>query len=158
MSAGAKPVAERAFSAIKRLAEGRTRPRRADRRIPMAGDRTATAREAIPAHPPLDAETLRLTEKGAVFNIGSDNYLVHDRYASSQGPHADVVILHGSDRGCREDRCRVRAVQVRDVERLIRAGCIASRSVTDAAVDHSSADGDDDGQATSTSIGADGHG
>ena len=143
-------MAERAFFAIKRLAEARTRTRRAGRRVRTAGDRTETARVSIPAHPPLDAETLRLTEKGAVFRLGADNYLVHDRYASSHGPHADVVILHGSDGG-RKDRCRVRAVQVRDVERLVRAGCITATPADDAPGDHPTTDGDHDGCPTPTS-------
>jgi hypothetical protein len=151
VSGGAKPFVERAFFTIKRLTEAKTRTRRADRRMRTAGDRIPTARMTIPAHPPLDAETLRLTKKGAVFALGSDNYLVHDRYASSHGPHADVVILHGSgcdDRGVRRS---TRAVQVRDVERLIRAGCIATVSADAAPGDGPTTDGDHGGCPTPTS-------
>lgn len=128
MNGGAKPIVERAYMVMKRLAASSRSAPRTDRRARSRPERHRLE-DRQPAHRPLSRETVRLTEKGAVFHLGPDHVVVADRYASSLGPQADVVILHGLGSDDRGVRRRTRAVQVGDVERHVQADCTAVPSI-----------------------------
>lgn len=122
MSAGANPVVERAFRAI-RLARRRERRHRRgpwSRRAHLL--RRLQRHPVIPARRAVSPATRLLIETGAVFDIGPDHLLVSARHRSNLGPQADVLILEGTDYNDGDVRPVVRAIQVRDLEALIEDG------------------------------------
>lgn len=119
-----KPVAKRSRpgnyggTARSRHAKAR-RTHAAIRRLPPT-----RARRLTPADRPVSPAARRLIDTGAVFDIGADHYVVSEIHGSEAGRQADVLVLRGSDYNHGDVRCLVRALQVRDLERLIEGGLI----------------------------------
>lgn len=95
------------------------RTRAAIRRLPRARVRRLT-----PADRPISPAARLLIDTGTVFDIGPDHYVVAGIHGSEAGRQADVLILRESDNNHGDVRCPVRALQVRDLERLIEGGLI----------------------------------
>ena len=72
-----------------------------------------------PACRPLSPAARLLVEQGIIFDVDGDHYMVDQRFKACTGPQADIIILHGVEYMSGPARIVRRAIQVRDLERLI---------------------------------------
>jgi hypothetical protein len=79
----------------------------------------AVCRSPAPACRPLSPAARLLVEHGIVFDIDGDHYTVDQHFEARTGPQADIIILHGVEYMNGPIRIVRRAIQVRDLERLI---------------------------------------
>lgn len=120
MSAGAKPVAERARHTVTASTRDEARRRRRTRRTgrPRRLSPFVRSRSPIPADRPL-SPAARLVIDRAIFDFGPDHFGVSDVYAAASGRQADLLILYGTNHDDEDGGGCSRAIQVRDLEDLI---------------------------------------